>query len=126
MKKKEFDFRSIDSLEAAIKKTGRQVADFSSLPDGIRDRHQAIDEMEIICEAVNDGWVSDWENTNQPKYRCWFWMSPSGFAFDYSFYDYDYACAGSGSRLHLETRDKSDHIGSNQAFLSIWKRIQLG
>lgn len=126
MEKKEFDFRSIDSLEAAVKKTGREVADFSSLPEAIRDRHQAIDEMEIICEAVNDGWVPDWGNTNQSKYRCWFWMSPSGFAFDCSSLAYDSADAGCGSRLHLEKREKSDHVGSHPEFLSIWKRIQLG
>lgn len=126
MEKESFDFRSIDSVESALKRTGKTMPDFSGIPEDRRDRYQAMFEMETIIDAVNDGWVADWENTNQPKYRPWFWMSPSGFAFFGSSYDGGYACAGSGSRLHFETREKSDYVGSHPAFLSIWKRFQLG
>lgn len=125
MTNKEFNFYTIDSVEKAIEKTGRKLADFSSLPESIRDRHQAIDEMEIIIEAINNGWIPSWSNS-VPKYRPWFWMSPSGFACHFLNYTFVSACAGSGSRFHLETLEKSNFVGANPAFLAIWKRIQLG
>ncbi|GEM_PF-4772626 len=86
MKKNEFDFRSINSIETALKVTGKIMPDFSGIPEDRRDRYMALFEMETIIEAINNGWVPDWEDTDQPKWRSWFWMSPSGFAFSYSDY----------------------------------------
>ncbi|NDV46132.1 hypothetical protein D0T49_03635 [Paludibacter sp. 221] len=114
----------IKTVEDAFKLTGRPKIDFSNLPKDMREKFEAEYEMNVISEAINEGWIPDWDNDNQPKWRPWFIMSPSGFAFDVSFCAYSAAYAGSGSRLHFETREKAIYVAKQ--FLDIWKKIQLG
>ena len=40
-------------------------------PDEIARR-----KLEVITEALNEGWKPDWNNTNEPKYYPWFYIEP--------------------------------------------------
>ena len=80
--------------------------------------------MEVITEALNEGWKADWDNSDENKYHPYFIMSPSSFAFDGSYCDDAYAFAGSGSRLCYKTRGLAEY--SAKKFIDIWKDIQIG
>lgn len=108
----------------ARKLTGRpDVPDFSNLPADMRKHFEAQYKMIVIAEALNGGWMPDWNNYNEYKYYPWFEMSPSSFAFDDSYYDAAIARAGSGSRLKFRTRELSEYAAKQ--FIDIWKDIQI-
>jgi hypothetical protein len=73
----------VKTFEDARKLTGRpDVPDFSNLPTDMRKHFEAQYKMIVIAEALNEGWIPDWDNYNEYKYYPWFEMSPSSFAFD--------------------------------------------
>ena len=90
----------VKTFEDARKLTGRpDVPDFSNLPTDMRKHFEAQYKMIVIAEALNEGWIPDWDNHNEYKYYPWFEMPPSSFAFNDS--NYDNANANAGSRSHL-------------------------
>ena len=114
----------VKSFEDARKLTGRpDVPDFSNLPPDMRKYFEAQSKMIVIAEALNEGWIPDWDNYNEYKYYPWFEMSPSSFAFNVSFYDFADARAGSGSRLKFRTRELAEYAAKQ--FIDIWKDIQI-
>lgn len=115
----------VKTFEDARKLTGRpDVPDFSNLPTDMRKHFEAQYKMIVIAEALNEGWIPDWDNYNECKYYPWFEMSPSSFAFDGSGYGDAYACAGSGSRLKFRTHELANYAA--EQFIDIWKDIQIG
>lgn len=114
----------VKNFKDARKLTGRpDVPDFSNLPADMRKHFEAQYKMIVIAEALNEGWMPDWNNYNEYKYYPWFEMSPSSFAFDASCYDAACAYAGSGSRLKFRTRELSEYAAKQ--FIDIWKDIQI-
>lgn len=115
----------IQSFEDARLEVGAaDVPDFLDVPKDKRDWHKALYMMDVITEALNEGWKPNWNNGNEYKWRPWFVMSPSGFAFFDAGCDGSIASAGSGSRLHYKTETLAEY--SAKQFLDIWKIIQLG
>lgn len=114
----------VKSFEDARKLTGRpDVPDFSNLPADMRKYFEAQYKMIVIAEALNEGWIPDWDNYNEYKYYTWFALSPSSFAFAVSFYVLALAYAGSGSRLEFRTRELAEYAAKQ--FIDIWKDIQI-
>ena len=114
----------VKSFEDARKLTGRpDVPDFSNLPADMRKYFEAQYKMIVIAEALNEGWMPDWDNYNEYKYYPWFEMSPSSFAFCVSYCVTALASAGSGSRLKFRTRELSEYAAKQ--FIDIWKDIQI-
>lgn len=114
----------VKNFKDARKLTGRpDVPDFSNLPADMRKHFEAQYKMIVIAEALNEGWMPDWNNYNEYKYYPWFEMSPSSFAFYGSGYDTALARAGSGSRLKFRTRELSEYAAKQ--FIDIWKDIQI-
>lgn len=73
----------IKTFEDAMEETGgKGVPDFSDLPKDMRRHFIALYKMEVITEALNEGWKADWDNSDENKYYPYFIMSPSSFAFD--------------------------------------------
>lgn len=108
-----------------MEETGRKgVPDFSDLPKDMRKHFIALYKMEVITEALNEGWKADWDNSDENKYYPYFIMSPSSFAFDGSRCGCAYAFAGGGSRLCYKTRELAEY--SAKQFIDIWKDIQIG
>lgn len=115
----------IKTFGDAMEATGRkQMPDFSSCPQDMRKHFEALFKMYVIVEALNEGWIPDWNNYDERKFHPWFYMSPSSFAFHVSFYDLVFAFAGSGSRLKLRTEGLAKYCA--EQFPDIWKDIQLG
>lgn len=71
----------IKTFEDAMEETGRKgVPDFSDLPKDMHRHFIALYKMEVITEALNEGWKADWDNSDENKYYPYFIMSPSSFA----------------------------------------------
>ena len=112
----------VKTFEDARKLTGRpDVPDFSNLPTDMRKHFEAQYKMIVIAEALNEGWIPDWDNYNEYKYYPWFEMSPSSFAFGDADYGSAYAVAGSGSRLCLKSKELSEYCGKQ--FIDLWKQF---
>jgi hypothetical protein len=83
------------------------------------DFHKALNayaKLFIIAEALNEGWVPDWADSDQYKYYPWLLVkkntkNPSGFGLSYDGYD----CAGSysnvGSRLCFKSSELAEYAG---------------
>ena len=112
----------VKTFEDARKLTGRpDVPDFSNLPTDMRKHFEAQYKMIVIAEALNEGWIPDWDNYNEYKYYPWFEMSPSSFAFYDSYCDSAFAYAGCGSRLCLKSKELSEYCGKQ--FIDLWKQF---
>jgi hypothetical protein len=116
--------KKIKSFEEALESTGRPNVDFSNLPDDLRSYFENQYKAVVITEAINDGWVADYSNSNQRKWFPVFYMSPSGFVFLLADYRYSGAYAGGTSRLCFETEAAA--IFAGKTFTEIYQGIVLG
>ena len=116
--------KRIKTFEDALAETGRPpVPSFLDVPEDMKAYFIAQYKMSVIAEALNEGWIPNWDNDNERKWRVWFVMSPSAFAFDGSGCAYSDAYAGGGSRLRLLSEIAADFLA--ETFLDIWKKVQL-
>lgn len=81
---------------------------------------KAYIKLKIIIQAINQGWIPDWGNSDQYKWWPWFNLS-SGFGYSYSGYSYSYSLTHVGSRLCFESQEKSDYTATQ--FLDIYKEF---
>lgn len=78
-----FDFRSIKTFEDACHKI-RVTPAIPSLLNGCQELMKATIaayKLMVIFQAINDGWIPDWKNTDQAKWFPWFHVLPSGSGF---------------------------------------------
>ncbi len=73
----------------------------------------AMEEMYVIAEALQEDWVADYSNKNQKKWYVWLIWDDSLSAFRFRVADYgcSIAHAGSGSRLSFPTKELAEHFG---------------
>ncbi len=64
-------------------------------------------KVQTGIEALNEGWLPDYKNTNQAKYEVWMQHGSNGFS---SLVSYRYYCTLVGSDFVLETREKGELI----------------
>ena len=102
----------------------------------------AYAKLKTIVWALNEGWVPDWEDSDQYKYWVWFNMSDlnqwysrvvarscdfsdanGGVAYAYCYYTSAYTSSGYGSRLALKSRDLAIYCGNT--FASLWAEYLL-
>jgi hypothetical protein len=109
----EFDYKSIDSIEAAYKKVSFDpinLPDVSKVPDEFQKEAKAsvaLFKLMLFYKAINNGWIARMGDGNQAKYFPWAYVSSSGLGFSVSGYHYAYADAGVGSRLCTDTSEKA-------------------
>ena len=105
-------FRKIDYKDIKTFKDACNALDID--PDAVCNKGDTLDEaaykkLKIIAKAINQGWVPDWDNTNERKWFPWFSLS-SGFGFVGSYYGCGGSAAAVGSRLCTDTNDKALYI----------------
>jgi len=93
----------------------RPIFDEDEDPDEI-----AYKKLKVIVGALNEGWIPDWNDSNQKKWYPWFNLS-SGFGFSDSNYFYTAAAAGVGSRLCFRDKLTSDYAG--QQFIDLYEQF---
>jgi hypothetical protein len=79
---------TIKSFEEACAKLNLNpdlvIPELPNLPNGLSKSAIASIKLMIICEALNDGWKPNWNDSNQTKYYPWFDMRQSasgGFSY---------------------------------------------
>jgi len=116
--------KKIESFEDALQKTGYPVVDFSNVPEKLRTYQERQYQAAVITEAINDGWVADYNNPNQKKWFPVFVVDPSspwGFAFGFASYYYSLAHAGDASRLCFKS--EADAIYAGKTFIEVYAGI---
>lgn len=67
--------------------------------------------LDIIAEALQNGWSPDWNNRDEKKWWPWFEWKKSGFAFSLSDCDLWFTRSTVSSRLCFPTEAVSDFFG---------------
>lgn len=105
-------FDRVTSYETAcevLNITPKTLLQFESLFNKDQAKRQfARHKLQVACEALNEGWIADFENESQWKYYNWMYNKNNGLALD------GCSCssfAKASSDLCLETAKKRDHIG---------------
>jgi hypothetical protein len=78
--------------------------------DGRLRSSQAYVKLCIIIEALNEGWIPNWGDSNEYKYYPWFNMSSSGLSCYY--YDDRLSYSYVGSRLCTKTADLAKYAAN--------------
>lgn len=115
---KKKDFRDIKTFEDACLELGINESEVYTDKDS--EDEIAYKKLKVIAKAINQGWVPDWDNTNQRKWWPWFKLS-SGFGFSASAYGCDDTDAYVGSRLCFESEEKSDYAAKQ--FSEIYEQL---
>lgn len=115
---RKIDFRDIKTFPDACK-----ALDIN--PNAVWNNNDTSDEaaykkLKVIIQAINQGWIPDWSNTNQKKWFPWFNLS-SGFGFGASSYYYDSSYTAVGSRLCFESEEKASYAGKQ--FTTIYEEF---
>src|SRR4030042_6616516 len=96
------DFRDIKTFEDACNELDLTQEDLTGIRNDEKPDEIAYKKLKIVVAAINQGWIPDWDNTDQRKWYPWFNLS-SGFGFSSADYGYDYAGTSVGSRLCFES-----------------------
>jgi len=115
---KKRDFTDIKTFEDACEELEIYPTDVFNANDCSDE--VAYKKLKVIAKAINQGWIPDWDNTNQQKWSPWFKLS-SGFGFSRSDYYYDHSDASVGSRLCFESEAKSDYAATQ--FIDIYEQF---
>jgi hypothetical protein len=114
----------IKTLEDALEETWKTMPDFSVLPEEMRKQHRALFCIEVITEALNEGWKPDWHDEDQRKWIPWFYPnSSSGFVFRNAIYHYSAASAGNGLHLCFKSDELARYAGTQ--FTEFYKEFIL-
>lgn len=101
----------------------KALPEVTGMPVRFRRAQIAYAKLLIIAEALNEGWMPDWDNSGEWKYWPWFWMNNPGFRFCGSDFTVSLSNASSGSRLCFRTRELSDYAG--KTFLPLWRDLMI-
>lgn len=71
----------------------------------------AYAKLIVICKAFNEGWIPNFNDSNELKWYPWFQKNSSAFGFSGTHYDGWCTNAGAGSRLCLKSKTIAEHVG---------------
>lgn len=114
------NFKQIKTYEDALKALGRE--DFSH--ENLYPREIARRKLEIIIEAMNEGWKPDWENYSQLKWYPIFNCSNTDVSYWYSDYTFSYFDVYMSNYLCCGGEEIADYVGKQ--FLYLYKEMLLG
>jgi hypothetical protein len=117
LKRKFNEIKTFDDACSELCITQEDLLNISNndLPD-----EKAYKKLKVIVKAINQGWIPDWNDTDQRKWWPYFNLS-SGFGFSYSIYYYDSPSATVGSRLCFESEEKANYTAKQ--FLYLYKQL---
>ena len=111
----------VKTFEDALEVVGETAEQFKE-----RTQYDSVDEVaykkvKVIAQALNEGWVPDWTNTNEGKYYCWFKYVGSGVGFSFNGYYFVLSFSLVGSRLVFKTRPLAEYAAKQ--FQSIYNQL---
>ena len=110
----------VKTYEDALKVLRRDHFDENNL----YPREIARRKLEIIIEALNEGWKPNLSNHQEYKWYCYFIGSYAGLGFSNSYYSPTLAAAYFGVRLCLKSKELADYTGKQ--FNDLYKEMLLG
>ena len=117
---------SLDSVIDRIKTFGDACcelaideAKFNKARELVMKHEMAFAKLAIIVKALNEGWVPNWNNTNEYKYIPYFKMLPFGFVG--ARYASWATFSGVGSRLCYRTKELAEYAGKQ--FEQLYKEM---
>lgn len=90
---------------------------FANVPEHLKAQHIA----ELLCKSLNEGWESDWDNSNEYKYYPWFKIGSSGFR--YYYYGHWHSDSNVSSRLCFKTSKLAVYAG--EQFTDLYKQFMI-
>ena len=81
-------------------------------------------KLEIIIEALNEGWKADLNNYEQDKWYFYFDDAVEGFGYSGAYLSPTNANAGIGIHLCLKNKELADYVGTQ--FRYLYEEILLG
>lgn len=110
------NYTKIESFEIACKALDIKpiIPDFSMVPVKHQKALIALYKLLFIVEAVNEGWVPDWNNSDEYKYVLWPDIiedksKPSGFGLSFDAIGHWRTSTTVGSRLCFKDRERAKH-----------------
>jgi hypothetical protein len=70
-------------------------------------------KLDIIQQAINEGWKPDWNDSNEYKYYPWFKMSSSGVGLSYRDCGCAYSVTCVGSRRVFASSENAKFMGTH-------------
>ena len=110
----------VKTYEDALRVLGRE--DFSR--ENLYPREIARRKLEIIIEALNEGWKPDFNDIKQSKWYCYFNGLYAGLGYSFSLNSPAPAGANIGVRLCLKSKELADYIG--EQFKYLYEEMLLG
>lgn len=106
---KPFKWQDVTSIDYLYENVKDFQLPYSFPETKLQERLNAHYKISTAIELINEGWVPDWKDTNQYKWRIWVeWnTSKNGFSSDVG---YVRAFAVVGSDLLLPTEELAEHI----------------
>jgi hypothetical protein len=114
------NYKQIKTYEDALRVLGRE--DFSR--ENLYNREIARRKLEIIIEALNEGWKPDLSNYQEYKWYCYFNWSFSGLGCSLSSYSPSAAHSLIGVHFCLKSKELAAYIG--EQFKDLYKEMLLG
>lgn len=107
----------VKSVIDACDEMGYDIADIRPWKSPINKRQEAVnavEEMFVVTETLNEGWEADYNDGNQKKwYPIFIWDKGLGaFRFDGACYGYTGACADAGARHVFATEELARYAGT--------------
>lgn len=116
-------WKDIKTLEDAIKKLGEkdEEAEQLKLLQSLKVSDRILAQQEAVCfvRALNDKFKFDWNDSNQKKWRIWWWMDEFRFHGS-NYYGSDTDIPAS---LCFKNQELSDYAGNNESYKNICKRF---
>ena len=114
------NYKQIKTYEDALRVLGKKDFRYENLyPQEIARR-----KLEIIIEALNEGWKPNLSNHQEYKWYCYFYRSSSGLGCSFAYSSPALAYASFGIRLYLKSKELADYIG--EQFLYLYREMLLG
>ncbi len=98
------------------------------------EKHQkaiiAFYKLTVIIEALNEGWVPNWNDNSEWKYYNYFWVdaskeTPSGFGFSDSSTYYASTLTGVGARLCFKSSELAEYARKQKEIIQLYKEYLL-
>ena len=110
----------VKTYEDALEVLGRNHFNETNL----YPREIARRKLEIIIEALNEGWEYDLDNYSEVKWYPYFYRSSAGLLGSVSNVSPAYVITYIGGRLYCKSKEISDYVG--RQFLYLYKEMLLG
>lgn len=79
--------------------------------------------IKMLAKTLNEGWIPNWDNSNEYKYFPGFYMDGGSSGFRFYVVGFWGSGSGVGSRLCFKSSELARHAGTN--FISVYKQFMV-